>query len=93
MRGSLTPSALWFDRQVLAHQVVDEFLKRHGNEDGGSYFLGSTYSAAETLTTPWLVCSFFSSLIAGFWFHLIYCSKFLQRYLACLNTWFLDAGS
>jgi hypothetical protein len=89
----LTPSALWFDRQVLAHQVVDEFLKRHGNEDGGSYFLGSTYSAAETLTTPWLVCSFFSSLIAGFWFHLIYCSKFLQRYLACLNTWFLDAGS
>ena len=34
--------------------MIDEFLKRHGNEDGGSYFLGGTYSAAETLTTPWL---------------------------------------
>ena len=41
-------------------QVVDEFLKRHGNEDGGSYFLGGTYSAAETLTTPWLVRSLVS---------------------------------
>ena len=37
--------------------MVDEFLKRHGSEDGGSYFLGSTYSAAEILTTPWLVRS------------------------------------
>lgn len=35
-------------------QVIDDCLKRHGNEDGGSYFLGATYSAAETLTTPWL---------------------------------------
>ncbi len=40
--------------------MVDEFLKRHGNEDGGSYFLGSTYSAAETLTTPFLARSLVS---------------------------------
>ena len=41
-------------RNALRMQVVNDFLMRHGNEDGGSYFLGATYSAAETLTTPWL---------------------------------------
>ena len=40
--------------------MIDEFLKRHGNEDGGSYFLGGTYSAAETLTTPFLARSLVS---------------------------------
>jgi len=47
-------------QRTVCTQVVDEFLKRHGNEDGGSYFLGSTYSAAETLTTPFLARSLVS---------------------------------
>ena len=34
--------------------MLDEFLKRHGSEEGGDYFLGGTYSAAETITTPFV---------------------------------------
>jgi len=33
-------------------KIVNEFLERHGSEEGGNYFLGGTYSAAETITTP-----------------------------------------
>ena len=35
-------------------QVLDAFLRQHGSEDGGDYFLGGTYSAAETITTPFV---------------------------------------
>lgn len=35
-------------------QVVNEFLKRHGSEEDGDCFLGATYSAAETITTPFV---------------------------------------
>ena len=35
-------------------QVVNEFLLRHGSEEGGDYFLGGSYSAAECLTTPFV---------------------------------------
>ena len=33
---------------------MNEFLVRHGSEDGGDYFLGGTYSAAETICTPFV---------------------------------------
>lgn len=35
-------------------QVLDAFLRQHGSEEGGDYFLGGTYSAAETITTPFV---------------------------------------
>jgi glutathione S-transferase len=31
--------------------VLDAFLRQHGSNDGGDFFLGGTYSYAETCTT------------------------------------------
>lgn len=39
---------------VSVLQVMNEFLQRHGSREGGDYFLGGTYSAAETITTPFV---------------------------------------
>ena len=38
----------------LRQQVVDAFLTQHGSDVGGDYFLGGMYSAAETMTTPFV---------------------------------------
>jgi len=35
-------------------KIVNKFLEVHGSEEGGDYFLGGTYSAAETVTTPFV---------------------------------------
>ena len=35
-------------------QVLNNFIKTSGSSEGGSYFLGSRYSYAETVTTPFL---------------------------------------
>ena len=43
-----------FEACTCAPQIVNEFLERHGSEEGGDYFLGGTYSAAETITTPFV---------------------------------------
>ena len=36
-------------------QVLNDFIKVNGSSEGGSFFLGSRYSYAETVTTPFLV--------------------------------------
>ncbi|KAK9917722.1 hypothetical protein WJX75_007518 [Coccomyxa subellipsoidea] len=43
-------------KQDFAHnlEVLNNFIKISGSSEGGSYFLGSRYSYAETVTTPFL---------------------------------------
>lgn len=36
-------------------KVLNDFIKVNGSSEGGSFFLGSRYSYAETVTTPFLV--------------------------------------
>lgn len=38
----------------MLSQVLDNFIKVNGSSEGGSFFLGSRYSYAETLTTPFV---------------------------------------
>ncbi len=38
----------------MHHQVGDDLLNIHGNENDGSYFLGSKYSMADLHPTPFL---------------------------------------
>lgn len=35
-------------------QVLDAFLRLHGSEEGGAFFLGGTYSVAEVYTTSFV---------------------------------------
>lgn len=35
-------------------RMVEECLRRHGHEDGGSYFLGSNFTIADVATVPFL---------------------------------------
>lgn len=35
-------------------QVLNNFIKVNGSSEGGNFFLGSRYSYAETLTTPFV---------------------------------------
>lgn len=42
------------DKMGQALEVLDKLLRTHGSQEGGDYFLGGTYSMAETATTPFV---------------------------------------
>lgn len=54
LSGAALASARLCKVYLCVLQVINEFLNRHGSEEGGDYFLGGTYSAAETITTPFV---------------------------------------
>lgn len=39
---------------ALPRQVIDAFLRLHGSNQGGAFFLGGTYSMAEVMCTGFL---------------------------------------
>eukprot|EP00898_Chlorokybus_atmophyticus_P001153 jgi/Chlat1/2038/Chrsp159S00132 len=56
-------SAASTDDEIIQHKadwidglgLLDKHLRKFGNEEGGSYLLGGTYSAAEVLTAPFVL--------------------------------------
>ncbi|KAK9838897.1 hypothetical protein WJX74_005465 [Apatococcus lobatus] len=50
-RESLAEAHKQFDKNL---KKLDDYIKANGKDDGGDYFLGSRYSYAEVLTTPFL---------------------------------------
>lgn len=42
------------EKLVYGLRIMDECLRRHGHENGGSYFLGGHFTIADVITTPFL---------------------------------------
>lgn len=50
----MTPSRISSSPLYWLLQKLNDYIKVNGKDDGGDYFLGSRYSYAEVLTTPFL---------------------------------------